>query len=165
LIFLGRITKTRSNKGEIVCQPSSGIGLNNFKKGEIVLLKSSKYQISQKIDQCREIQGLIVLKFSDVNTIHDAFKLVGYSIYRQQTDEISTESDNILNFEVWDVHNNKWGKVYGIKQEGLNTVLEIHNQHKVYFIPFHQSIIIKIDYKTSMITIDPPDGLMDINEQ
>jgi ribosomal 30S subunit maturation factor RimM len=177
LIFLGKIVKTRGNKGEVVIAPSPQVERYIPGQGEGVVLQSTKYQIQRKIEYLKNIRGKWVFKFVDTNTINDAYKLVGYSIY---STKISTSPGNDMStvteqaakgveFTVKDVSGCVWGNVKHIETYGVyetNQILEVvGNEGDVIYVPFSEGIVKKIDREKKIIFIDPPDGLKGLNKE
>ena len=177
MIFLGKIVKTRGNKGEVAVTPSPQVEKYIPGQGERVVLQSTKYQIERKIEYLKNIRGVWVFKFVDINTINDAYKLVGYSIY---STKISTSPGNAANaateqaavgveFTVIDVSGCVWGKVKHLETYGVyetNQILEVvGDQGDVIYVPFSEGIVKKIDREKKIITIDPPDGLKGLNKE
>jgi 16S rRNA processing protein RimM len=164
LIFLGKIIKIRGNKGEVVVSPFPDLFLHNLSNGEVVVLQSAKYRKEKEIDYIKEIRGAPVFKFKDTNTINDAFKLVGYSIYANKTDAQDTNA-GIINFMVKDMEGHLWGSVINIENPGFNQLLEVEAPGgDIIYVPFTDSIVKEIDEEKKVILIDPPDGLKDLNK-
>jgi 16S rRNA processing protein RimM len=164
LIFLGKIVKTRGNKGEVVVAPAPDLFLHSLSDGEVVVLQSAKYKKEKEIDYFKEIRGAPVFKFKDTNTINDAFKLVGYSIYANKTDTQDTNA-GIVSFMVKDMQGNLWGSVKNIENSGFNRLLEVETpEGDMIYVPFTDSIVKEIDEERKVILIDPPDGLRDLNK-
>ena len=164
MIFLGKIVKIRGNKGEVGVAPSPDLFLHGLSKGEVVVLQSAKYKKEKEIDYIKEIRGAPVFKFKDTNTINDAFKLVGYSIYANKTDTQDTNT-GIIDFMVKDMQGNLWGSVKNIENSGFNRLLEVETPGgDMIYVPAADSIVKKIDEERKVILIDPPDGLKDLNK-
>lgn len=164
MFLIGRIIKVRSNKGEVVfTSPSSACYTPN--EGEKVLLKSEKYQKEYKIEYLREINDALVVKFIGINTINEALRLVGYSIYGLNDLKEEIEDDKMEGFIVIDINGKFWGEVNNIDEDSLNKLLEIQGKEDVYYVPFIEEIVREINKEERFIIIDPPDGLMDINKK
>ncbi len=164
MIFLGKIVKIRGNKGEVVVSPSPDLYVHSLSNGEVVVLKSTKYKKEKEIDYFKEIRGAPVFKFKDTDTINDAFKLVGYSIYANKIAAQATNTD-IVNFIVKDIQGNLWGSVKNIETSGFNRLLEVEAPGgDIIYVPFVDSIVKEIDEEKKIILIDPPEGLKDLNK-
>jgi 16S rRNA processing protein RimM len=164
LIFLGNIVKIRGNKGEVVVAPSPDLFLHNLSNGEVVVLQSAKYRKEKEIEHFKEISGAPVFKFKDTNTINDAFRLVGYSIYASKNDTPETNT-GIVNFMVKDMEGHLWGSVKNIENTGFNLLLEVETPGgDIIYVPFADTIVKEIDEEKKIILIDPPEGLKDLNK-
>ena len=127
-------------------------------------MQSAKYKKEKEIDYLKEIRGSPVFKFKDTNTINDAFKLVGYSIYAQKTDTPDTNT-GIVNFVVKDMQGQLWGIVKNIEDSSINRLLEVETpEGDMIYVPVADSIIKEIDEERKVILIDPPEGLKDLNK-
>ncbi|MCP5052019.1 MAG: 16S rRNA processing protein RimM [bacterium] len=163
MVFLGKIVKVRGIKGEVVIAPSPGFDLYTPQQGEIVILISKKYQREFSIEHLKEIRAAPTAKFNGVNSIRDALKLVGYSLYSQAEEEEQEES--VIQFTVKDVNGETWGTVKDLMESGLNQLLEVEDPegHLIY-VPISDAIIKSTDPAKKLIVIDPPDGLRDLNK-
>lgn len=148
--------------------------------GETILLKSEKYQHQFKIEGLREIKGAYVLKIAGIDSINDALKLVGYSIYspknEMNTFTIDTDSDiesdtdypELTDFIVKDTEGDVWGKVVRLETGSINILLEVEAENgsdEIYYVPFNDTIVTEIDHDNRIIIIDPPAGLKDLNKK
>lgn len=162
--FLGKILKTRGNKGEVVYSSPFG-AISTHAERSTVLLKSEKYEKTYEIESLRLINEVPIVKFKNVDSINDALKLVGYSIYDPHTATPEPDDRQLLDFTVKDIHGLTWGKVIGLENETINELLEIIDGEETYYVPFTESIVINIDKTDKIILIDPPAGLRDINKK
>ena len=163
MISLGKIVKVRGIRGEVVIGPSHNLPLYNLNQGDILTLKSDKYQREEEIEYFREIKGGIVLKFLNIDTINEALKLVGYEIYADDDSKTDQKSDEIIGFLVKDLKDETWGREKSVAINRLNDYIEVKNNGDIYLVPFVDEIVKKIDEKERIIIIDPPDGLKDLN--
>jgi len=167
LIFLGEILKTRGNKGEVVLGASPYFEIYAPLEGETIELQSEKYHIQLKIEYVREIQGSQVIKFEGINSINDAFKRIGYSLFSlrpPKTDEIPFTFEQSIDYVVKDISGNVWGTVLKTESYGFNQVLEIiGDTGSPILVPYSDGIIREIDEQNKLIIIDPPEGLKDLN--
>lgn len=174
MIFIGKIFKVRGNKGEVVIT-SPRVGVHALTEREIVTLKSEKYEKEYEVDYLREIKGAPVIKLKGIDSINEALKLVGYSVYAE-TNEKSNDPDNpvevsdgaeLTGFLVKDLDGEQWGNVIGFETESFNELLEIQDENEadIYYVPFTETIVKEIDKEKRLITIDPPDGLKSLNKK
>jgi len=130
-----------------------------------VELKSDKYLLSKKISLVSQTGSEAVVAFSGVDSINEALKIVGYALYGDVAAVKTKPPDSVIGFSVFDGEGNCWGKVKSQPQYSLNQLLEVEDEQNrdVFYVPWHDSIIKKIDRRSKTITIDPPEGLKDLN--
>ena len=165
MIFLGKILKIRGTRGEVVLNPSSEFLNHRLPDGIELILKSPKYKKKLKIKSCREIGGAWVAQFSGVNSINDAFRLVGYSLYLDKNEsqiQLRPE-DDMVGFRVEDLQGESWGKIVNVVHHGINAVLEVEHDGDTVLIPMGPTIIRAVVIEEKMVVIDPPPGLKDLN--
>ena len=164
MISLGKIVKVRGNKGEVVFIPSPGRDISILRKGEVVLLESSKYRKSYRVEYSKETSGIYVLKFVNINSINEALRLVGYTIFISSASKESIKRGGIVGFIVKDINGQSWGEIVNIETGSLNKILEVRDQNDVYYVPFNDVIVKEIDEEEGIVFIDPPEGLRDLNK-
>jgi 16S rRNA processing protein RimM len=174
LIFIGKIFKVRGNKGEVVIA-SPRVGVHSLRKNEIVTLKSEKYEKKYEVDYLKEINGAPVIKLKGIDSINEAFKMVGYSVFAESNEKKNdpnipnedSEATELTGYLVKDLNGEPWGNVIGFETDSFNKLLEIqdNNETDIYYVPFTETIIKEINREKQLITIDPPDGLKDLNKK
>jgi ribosomal 30S subunit maturation factor RimM len=134
-------------------------------EGISVELRSSKYVLSRKITGISLAGSEAIVTFSGVHSIHEALKIVGYSLYADLNATKEKRSATVLGFSVFDGQGNCWGKVKAQPQYSLNQLLEVEDEQtgEIFFVPWHDRIIKKINRRSKTILIDPPPGLKDLN--
>ena len=123
--------------------------------------RSSKYNLSKKISRISQTGSEAIVAFSGVDSINEALKLVGYSLYGDLPAVKTKPEASVLGFSVFDAQGNCWGKVKAQPQYSLNQLLEVEDEQsgEIFYVPWHESIVKKIDRRTKTITIDPPAGI------
>jgi ribosomal 30S subunit maturation factor RimM len=147
----------------VVVSLSPGIVLPG--EGISVELKSSKYALSHKITHISAAGSEAIITFSGVTSIHEALKIVGYSLYADLGVAKEKRQATVVGFSVFDGQGNCWGKVKAQPQYSLNQLLEVEDGQtgETFYVPWHDSIVKKIDRRSKTIHIDPPEGLRDLN--
>lgn len=148
----------------MVVDPSPVGDVSILKKGEFVLLKSTKYQKSYRVEYFKEISGANVAKFTNVNTINEALKLVGYTILSSLDAEEKVKKPELTGFTVTDTHGSRWGEIVAVEITSLNKVLKIRDGDDELYVPFDETIVKDIRKKDRVVVIDPPEGLKELNK-
>jgi 16S rRNA processing protein RimM len=163
LIPLGKIVRTRGNRGEVIFSPFPRVDDTILKKGDSLLLTSEKYRKNYEVDHAREINGALVVKFTGINTINEALKLVGYSVFKTTNPGEQAGVNRIIGFTVQDATGRVWGKISAVENHHLNKTLEIQADREMFYVPFVDSIVTGIDEQKKLVIINPPDGLRELN--
>ncbi|MDQ1354044.1 MAG: rRNA processing protein RimM [Acidobacteriota bacterium] len=174
MIFIGKILKVRGNKGEVVIT-SPRVGVHALAERTIITLKSEKYEKKCDLVYLKEINGTPIIKLKGIDSINEALKLVGYSVYAETNEKkndpnsplADSEDFDLTGFLVKDLNGDQWGNVISFETESFNELLEIldENENETYYVPFTEAIIKEIDKEKRLITIDPPDGLKSLNKK
>ncbi len=163
MVLLGKISKSRGNKGEVICKISPEIDLSNIDFSGEFKLKSKKHIKTTKMESYSERGSSLIAKFDISNSINDALGLVGYDVYYGELrSDISSHS--LEGYLVFDVNGLGWGKVCKVDLAGPNKMIETFDGAEYIIIPFDDSIILKINSSEKTILIDPPDGLKNLNK-
>jgi 16S rRNA processing protein RimM len=107
----------------------------------------------------------LILKFNGVDTISEAEKLAGadVAIPFEQRAELAEEEvyqSDLIGCEVVDATGRLLGIVEDFEETGGTPLLRVGEN---LLIPFAKSICTKIDLEHKQITVNPPDGLLDLN--
>jgi 16S rRNA processing protein RimM len=70
----------------------------------------------------------------------------------------------LIGCTVVDIHGKMAGRVKDVVSAGSGEILVVGGEGKEILIPFHESICIEVDIPGKQIRIDPPEGLLDLNE-
>lgn len=135
------------------------------KTGEPVFLESSKYQKTFNVEYHKEISGAFVLKLKNINTINDALKLVGYTVFVSSVSQEQPGPKGITGFTVKDVNGDTWGEIISVETGDMINIMEIRDRDdEVIYVPFDENIIKEIDGEERLVIIDPPEGLRELNK-
>ena len=167
MVFLGKILKSRGNRGEVVVVSSPGIDILGGRFPGGVLLKSQKYSLRKEIESISDINGQVVVKFKDIHSIDAAFRLIGYSMYGEMKGlpEDADSPGRLMGFEVRDDQGIVWGTVAAVLEQPLNPLLEVAGDPggEPILIPFTPAISREIRVAEKIVLIHPPAGLKELN--
>jgi 16S rRNA processing protein RimM len=108
----------------------------------------------------------LILKFKGVDTISDAEKLAGAEVaipFEQRANLAEQEfyQSDLIGCEVVDAAGRSLGVVTDFQETGGAALLQVGEN---LLIPFAKSICTKIDLDRKQITVNLPDGLLDLNQ-
>jgi ribosomal 30S subunit maturation factor RimM len=164
LVLIGKILRTRGNKGEVVVNCSPGFVPPG--EGTEVELRSSKRIFPQKIERISAAGSDAIVAFSGAHTIGEALRFVGCTLWADAPEAASEPPDGYLGFRVFDLQGECWGTVESQSHFSLNQLLEIKDAASgaTIYVPWHDSLVVRIDRPAKTLVIDPPAGLRDLNK-
>jgi 16S rRNA processing protein RimM len=165
LFFVGDILKTKGNKGEVLLRLSPEFYLSDVGSFDSLRLKSKKHSKTLSVEWIKELGGDLAVKFSGIDTISEAYKLIGYSAHLDvQKEDISFKKHSFIGYTVIDVNGVSWGVVINDEATAFTHTLEVDDKGSVVYIPYSNTIVSEVDKTRQTIIIDPPEGLRDLNK-
>ncbi len=152
---VGFVVKTHGFNGEIKINYSEN---PIFEKKYIMVSINNKF-VPFKISSQKN--NFEILKLETVKNIDEANELIGCELLifkdTEETDEISWE-DYVL---IDSFSQNKYQITKFIENPG-NDLLEFRDGYKDYLIPFIQDLISQINHQKKEITMNFPDGILEL---
>ena len=107
------------------------------------------------------------VKFEDINTIEEAAQLVRKSVYleksiRPKKPRGEFYDDEIVSFQVVDAAIGPLGEITGVTMAGSNRLLVVDYAGKEVLVPVNSPFITSINKSKKLVTVDLPDGFLDI---
>jgi len=133
-----------------------------------VYLQREKTQEFQ-VESFRPYREYFILKLKGIDSLSQAREFVGQEILLPEKDLHTLKKNNYYFFQLIScVVLTKGGDRIGIVKDLLcfedNDLLVVEKEGKEILIPFTRSICIKVNLKKKEILIDPPPGLLELNE-
>ena len=109
------------------------------------------------------------LKLAGINTLAGADALNGLDVFVAEADFRRLERGLFYDFEVIGCRvltrdGAEVGEVVGILPAGGPVLLVVKRGDGEIYVPFTETICVKVDPEAKEIHIDPPDGLLELNE-
>jgi 16S rRNA processing protein RimM len=167
-VTIARIVRTRGNKGEVLVDSFTDFP-DRFDRLKDVWLEFENSDLQKvPIDFTWEHKGRRIIKFAGFDTISAAEKLIGclVQIIEEQAVQLpeGTYFDHdLIGCSVRDNHGKYLGVVVGIFRISGNNQLVVKGFNKEFLIPAVENICTQISIKKKQITVDPPEGLMDLD--
>ncbi|NOR15913.1 MAG: 16S rRNA processing protein RimM [Candidatus Aminicenantes bacterium] len=122
-----------------------------------------------QIGSVRLFRNFYIVKLQGVENIGQAQALVGCEVQAPEADFGPLEKDSyyfhqLEGLSVKTKSGRKIGIVRDVLGEGGNEVLLVASGKEDVLIPFVASICIEVDMAKNTIVIDPPEGLLELNE-
>ena len=109
------------------------------------------------------------LKLQGVDSLSQAERLAGRDVWIPEESLRPRPSGEFFLFEligceVVDPEGKTTGRVTDILSVGESELLVVERSGEEVLIPFHESICTEVDVRGKRIRVDPPDGLLNLNE-
>lgn len=145
----------------------------------MILLKSlffSRVFINRKdsaelyrVEFFRALNNYFLLKLEEIDSFDEASRLVGAEVQVSESELSALEEDVFYQFDligcrVITLTGDVVGQIARIIPAAGNDLLEVKRDNREVLIPFTEHICVKVDIKGKRIVIDPPEGLLDLNE-
>ena len=165
-IALGDIVATHGVAGWLRLRLFNPQGRTLYSSTEVELARGDA-RLTLRVDQAKPHGGLALLKLSGVDDMDAARELVGCRLsVRQDTLAPLSPSEyyyeEVVGFEVMDSGGERIGTVTRIWPTQGGDLLVVAGPGKEHLIPAVSEFIRQIDVVTRTITIDPPDGLLEL---
>jgi 16S rRNA processing protein RimM len=139
--------------------------LENLKRAQVRLADGSDVELD--VEETWEHKGDWVVKFAGVDSINAADRFKGADVWVSRSERASLpEGDffqsDLLGCSVIDAAGNRLGSVEGWQRFGGPPLLEVSVDGREVLVPFVDAICRKVDLEARAITVDLPDGLLEL---
>ena len=168
-ITIAQIVRTRGNRGEVLVESHTDFP-DRFDILEEVWLEFENGRLQKiTLDFTWEHKGRRILKFAGIDTISSAEKFIGcmVQIPREQAVRLPENTyfdHDLIGCSVEDTHGKHLGFVEDILRISGNNQLVVKNGDRELLIPAVKSICKRISTEKKRIFVDPPEGLMDLDQ-
>ena len=167
--YIGFVAKKHSFNG-VLSIKLDGTIINDYKSLECVYIEIEGQLIFYRIEHS-SIQKKIFLKLKleDVDNDNAAKALIKKHVYVLKKNVTQLKSHIFFNFQitgfkVQDKEENYIGLVHEINISSTQPILIVFNEEKKeIMIPLVDNFIVTVNKKNQIITVDLPEGLIDIN--
>lgn len=159
LIEIGQIVNTHGIKGEIRLNPWTD-DINTLVDLDVFYDKDKK---ALDVESAKVHKNVVVIKFKQINTMNDAEKLKGKTLYTEKTPlpEGRYYIKDLLGLTAYE-KDVKLGTLTDVFNTGANDIYEIKTTDgKKIYLPVIDGVIGDVDLENKKIFVTIPDGLLD----
>jgi 16S rRNA processing protein RimM len=166
-VIVAQISKPHSIHGEVVLTSLTDVEGRLENTDHFLLMSKDDVVGELEVESRRFFQGRHVLKFSGISDRNAAEQLRG-KMLAVEADQIgSLPADtffihDLIGMKVCLQNGTEVGKVKGVLETGGVDLLEVGERGEI-LIPFTDEICREVDAEKKVITIDPPEGLLQLN--
>jgi len=166
LVGIARITKTRGLRGEVVADILTGFPDRFDNLEDVFGLDDSDKVLELKLEKHWFQNERVVLKFVGFDSIETAESLKNTTICVSLDEVVELGEEEYFDWDLVgcraiDLEGMELGVVKGVLRAGENENLIVQGKEKEHLIPFVKAICIKVDIENKVISVDPPEGLLD----
>jgi 16S rRNA processing protein RimM len=164
---LGTITKPHGIRGQVVLRLNN-LGFDDILNMGTVFFEIDGLPVPFFIDEFSERDhDAITLTVEDIPSEQKARELVNCKVFvKNNTLKIRSvfeqEYDKLVGYEVFDKIHGRLGILENIDNFQMNRLFHIVKEKKDYLIPVQPEFIIKIDKKHRQLTLNTPEGLIEL---
>ncbi len=164
---VGLVMKPHGLKGEVTISLDDDAA-TDFSALESIFIEENDNRLVPFFITAASIRGeKAFVKFEDVDTIDQALKISKKALYlpkssRPKSGKGEFYDDEIQGFEVTDEIHGLLGKVTDVIQTGANRLLAVDYNGKEILIPINSPLIISINKSKKKISVNLPEGFLDI---
>jgi 16S rRNA processing protein RimM len=163
---IGFIIKTHGLKGEVTISLDEDAP-KDLSSIHSIFLEKDKRLVPYFIHSISNRGAKAFVKFEDVDSIDAAEKLTKQTVYLQKSARPKSGkgkfyNDEIIHFRVVDETAGIVGNIVEIMQAGPNRLLVVDHNGKEVLIPVNSPFIIGINKSKKMVTVNLPEGFLDI---
>jgi 16S rRNA processing protein RimM len=167
LVALGKILRSQGRDGHLKLRLIEK-GLPGFSGGTIYLRRSGGIE-AFAVESLTLDRNSHFLKLKGIDTLAEADALAGLEVFVAEADFRRLERDRFYDFQVLGCRvvtrdGAEVGEVTGILPAGGQVRLVVRRGNGDVYVPFTEAICLKVDPEAKEIVIDPPAGLLELNE-
>ncbi len=169
-ILIGKVIKAHGIKGAVAVLSFSGCPANfkSYKKIYLVGRDSDLYS-PYTVLLSRSQGKSAILQLDGVATRDDAEALCGAQVWLEKTALLPLAADEyywyeIEGFRVLTAEGRELGTVTALFSTKAHDIMVLSGGGKEYLIPLRREIIVRKDNRRRILVIDPPAGLLDLND-
>ena len=167
LVALGRVVRSQGRDGRVKLRLNEK-GPTGFAGRTVYIPRDDGFQAF-------EVESLVIdrnapiLKLKGVDTLEAADALAGREVLAAETDFPRLGGDRFYDFEILGSRvrtkdGAEVGTVAAVLAAGGPVLLVVRRGDEDIYVPFNETICVKVDAEAREVVIDPPEGLLDLNE-
>ena|SRR5690349_5353156 len=170
MVLVGRIARPHGLKGHVVVNPETDFVEERFAPGARLATRSDGGDEQLTIAEARLQSGRPIVRFDGFATIADAERLAGREL-RVSEDALQPLGEGVyyqhqlIGCLVETTDGRRIGAVARVEGGAAGSLLAVDGSRGEILIPLAQEITTSIDVAARRIVVDPPEGLLELNER
>lgn len=164
LLLVGRVARAHGIRGHVIVNPETDFMEDRFKVGRTLHVGPAERAREHEILEVRFQQGRPIVRFDRIATMNEAEALAGSDLWLPAS-SIAPLPDrtfyrhDLVGCEVRDIAGRVLGRVTDVEGSIDRSYLIVDEST---MIPMVDGICVAVDIAGRCVTVDPPDGLLDL---
>ena len=170
MVLVGRIARPHGVRGQVIVNPETDFVEDRFVSGATMWARSDRGEEALTITSARIQNGRPVIGFDGFASIDEVERLAGLEL-RVPEDTLRVLGEGVyyqhqlVGCVVETAAGTRIGEVRRVDGGAGGSLLVVNGARGEVLIPFAQHICVKVDVPGRRIRIDPPDGLLELNDK
>jgi 16S rRNA processing protein RimM len=170
LLLVGRVARPHGNRGQVIVNPETDFADERFRVGEVLLVGPEEGAVPRRITAARFHQGRPVLALEGIASMNDAEALAGADLWMPSSalpplPPATYYRHDLVGCEVRDATDAAVGRVVDVQGPIERSHLVVDGPRGEVLIPLVETICVRVDPAARVIVVDPPEGLLEVNER
>jgi 16S rRNA processing protein RimM len=164
---VGRVARAHGIRGQVIVNPETDFMEDRFREGRVLLVGPLDRAREYAIREVRFHHGRPIVGLTGVETMNDAEALAGSDVWLAES-AVAPLPDgtyyrhDLVGCEAYDTKGARLGRVTSV-EGSLDRSYLVVDEHMM--IPLVGDIVVAVDIKARRVTIDPPEGLVELNQK
>lgn len=169
MAVVGRVARAHGRRGEVIVDPETDFPEARFQVGNAVFAIVGERSVEFRVASARFHRGRAVLGFESVATIDEAERLAGAELHVPESMLTPLPQDtfyvhDLVGCDVRTLDGTPVGTVTEIQRAVGVSRLIIGAARGEIDVPLVDAICVRVDTSSRSIVIDPPEGLLELNQ-
>ena len=165
LLLVGRVARAHGIRGHVIVNPETDFMEARFRTGQVILVGPANRVQAYEILESRIHQGRPIVRFAGIDTMSGAETLAGADLWLREQDleplpDGTFYRHDLVGCDVVDKQGTPLGRVTGV-EGAIDRSYLVVDEHTL--IPLVGDICVAIDIAARRVTVDPPEGLIELN--
>ncbi|HXH24731.1 MAG TPA: ribosome maturation factor RimM [Vicinamibacterales bacterium] len=169
MVLVGTIARPHGIRGEVIVNPTTDFAEQRFAVGATLWTRTERDPEALTVASMRVQGGRPVVGFEGLTRIEEIARLVGRELRipeeaLQPLGEGVYYQHELIGADVITRGGEPVGRVARLEGGGAGSLLVVDGRRGEVLIPLAADICVEVDVAGRRITIDPPEGLLELNE-
>jgi 16S rRNA processing protein RimM len=169
LLLIGRVARAHGNRGQVIVNLETDFAEDRFRVGRILRVGAADRAVPRAIVSVRFHQGRPIVALDGITTMNDAEGLAGAELWMPVSELAPLPPStfyrhDLVGCEVRRGSGEIVGRVAAVEGTLERSHLVVQAARGEMLIPLVAPICVSVDMAARVIVIDPPEGLLDVND-